>query len=47
LQLSHKADPIYVPRNETARPRSQFSQSYICEKFIHSHDLSTYFAAAK
>ncbi len=36
-----------IPRNETARPRSQFLHSCICERFIYSHDQSAYFAAAK
>ncbi len=38
---------INFSRNETARPRSQFLHSSICEQFVHSHDRSTYFAAAK
>ncbi len=33
-----------IPRNETARPRSQFMHSCIGERFLYSHDLSTYFA---
>ncbi len=33
-----------IPRNETMRPRSQFPHSCICERFIYSHDRSTYFA---
>jgi hypothetical protein len=35
-----------IPRNETARHRSQFLHS-TCEKFIYSHDWSAYFAAGK
>jgi hypothetical protein len=27
--------PIYIPRNETSRPRSQFLHSCICERFIY------------
>ncbi len=38
---------LCIPRNETVRPRSQFRHSCICERFIHSQDQSTYFAAAK
>jgi hypothetical protein len=38
---------LCIIRNETARPRSQFSYSRICERFIYSQDRSTYFAAAK
>jgi hypothetical protein len=34
-----------VPRNETARPRSQFPHSCFCERFKYSHDRSSYFAA--
>jgi hypothetical protein len=30
-----------IPRNETARPRSQFLHSCICERFTYSHDRST------
>jgi hypothetical protein len=29
-----------IPRNETARPRSQFLHSCICARFIYSHDRS-------
>ena len=36
-----------IPRNETARPRSQFLHSYICEQFIYSHDRSAYFAVLR
>jgi hypothetical protein len=34
-----------IPRNETARPRSQFQHLCICQLFIYSHDRSTCFAA--
>ncbi len=30
----------YIPRNETAQPRSQFLHSCIWERFIYSHDQS-------
>jgi hypothetical protein len=33
-----------IPRNETARPRSQFLHSCICERFIYFHDRCAYFA---
>jgi hypothetical protein len=33
-----------IPRNETARPCSQFLHSYICDRFIYSQDRSAYFA---
>ncbi len=46
LTASERSD-FCIPRNETARPRSQFPHSCICEQFIYSHDRSTYFAAAK
>ncbi len=36
-----------TPRKENARPQSQFLHSYICERFIYSHDQSVYLAAAK
>ncbi len=36
-----------TPRKETARPQSQFLYSYICERFIYSHDRCTYSAAGK
>jgi len=29
----------YIPRNETARPRSQFLYSCFCERFIYSHSV--------
>jgi hypothetical protein len=46
--LHRKQDPTYVfSRNETVQTRSQFPQSCICERFIYSHDWSTYFASAK
>ncbi len=31
-----------IPRNETARPRSQFLHSCICERLKYSHDRSTH-----
>ncbi len=31
----------YISRNETARPRSQFLYSCICERFIYSHNRSS------
>ncbi len=34
-----------IPRNKTARPRSKFLHSCICERNIYSHDRSAYFAA--
>ncbi len=44
--LYRKSD-LYIPKNETARPRSQFLHSCICERFIYSQDRSSYLAAAK
>ncbi len=39
-----KEDPIYgIPRNETARPRSQFPYSCICERFIYSRGRAVSF----
>ncbi len=35
------------PRKETARPQSQFLQSYICERFINSRDPFAYVAATQ
>ncbi len=32
------------PKIETARHRSQFLHSCICEQFIYSHDRSAYFS---
>jgi hypothetical protein len=41
-------NPIYVfPINETARPRSQFVHSCICEEFINFQVRSAYLAASK
>ncbi len=31
---------LYIPRKGMARPQSQFPQSCVCERFIHSHDRS-------
>jgi hypothetical protein len=36
-----------IPKNETARPCSQFLHSCICERFIHSYDWSAYFAVLR
>jgi hypothetical protein len=36
-----------IPRRGTARPLSQFPHSCVCERFIYSHDRSTYFPAAE
>ncbi len=36
-----------IPRNETARPRSQFLHSWICERFIYYHDRSAYIAVLR
>jgi hypothetical protein len=36
-----------VPINETARPRSQFPHSCICERFIYSHYWFAYFAVMR
>jgi hypothetical protein len=33
--LYRKSD-LFVPRNETTRPPSQFLHSWICERFIYS-----------
>ncbi len=38
---------LYMPRNETVRPRPQILHSFICERFIYSQDRSAYLAAAK
>jgi hypothetical protein len=48
LYLHCKENSIYVfPEKKLARPHSQFLHLYICERFIYSHDRSTYFPAAK
>jgi hypothetical protein len=36
-----------ISRKGTARPLSQFPHSCVCERFIYSHDWSTYFPAAE
>ncbi len=36
-----------IPRKGIARPQSQFPHSYVCERFINSHDRSAYSAAGK
>ncbi len=33
---------LCIPRNKTTRQRSQFPHSCFCERFIYSHDRSTY-----
>ncbi len=33
---------LCIPRNETARPHSQFPHSCICDRFIYSQDRSTF-----
>ncbi len=38
---------LCIPRNETARPCSQFLHSWVCERFLYSQDQSAYLAAAK
>jgi hypothetical protein len=43
LTLQRKSD-LCFPRNETARPRSQFPHACIRERFIYSLDRSTYSA---
>ncbi len=34
-----------IPRKGIARPQSQISHSYVCERFIYSHNQSSYSAA--
>ena len=36
-----------IPRRGIARPQFQFPHSCVCERFIYSHDRSTYSAAGK
>jgi hypothetical protein len=43
--LQRRSD-LCIPRNETEGPHSQYSPLFICERFLYSHDRSTYFAAA-
>jgi hypothetical protein len=43
----HRKFETNIPKNETARPRSQFLHSCVCEQFIHSHDRSAYFGALR
>ncbi len=38
---------LCIPRKGTARPQSQFPHLCVCERFIYSHDPSTYFPAAE
>jgi hypothetical protein len=47
LNTLHTRSGLCIPKNETARPRSQFPHSCICERFVYSHDLSTYLAAVR
>jgi hypothetical protein len=41
MDLLYRKFETYIPRKETARPRFQFLHSFICERFIYSHDLSS------
>jgi hypothetical protein len=36
-----------IPRKGIARPQSQFPHSCVCERYIYSHDRSTYCATGK
>jgi len=38
---------LCIFRKGTARPQSQFPHSCVCERFMYSHDHSTYFPAAE
>jgi hypothetical protein len=44
--LYRKSD-LWIPRNETGWPRSQFLHSFVCEGCIYYQDRSVYLAAAK
>jgi hypothetical protein len=46
ITLYRKSD-LCIPRNETARPHSQFLHLCIFERFLISHDRSAYLAATK
>jgi hypothetical protein len=49
IQVLHTATKIQFMYSflGIARPKSQFSHSCVCERFIYSQDRSTYLAAAK
>ncbi len=36
-----------IPRKGNARPQSQLPHSWVCERFIYSHDRSAYSATGK
>jgi hypothetical protein len=38
---------INIPRKGIPRPKAQIPHSYVCERFIYSHDRSAYVAAGK
>ncbi len=40
----HQKFDTSIPRNETARHRSQFVHSCICERFIYFHNQSAFFS---
>ncbi len=44
--VQRKSD-LSTPRKTAAQLQSQFPDSCICERFIYSHDRSTYFPAAE
>jgi hypothetical protein len=39
----HRKFDTNIPRNEAAWPRFKLPHSWICERFIYSHDRSAYF----
>ncbi len=47
MSTLQRKSPLCIPFLGIARPQSQFLHSCICERFIYSQDLSTYFPAAE
>ncbi len=45
--LQYQKYDLFIPRNKTVRPHSQFLHSCICERFQYSQDRSSYLASAK
>jgi hypothetical protein len=47
LPALYRKSDLCIPRNETARPRSQFLHSCLCEGYLYFQDRYAYLAAAK
>ncbi len=46
-KIQYRKFETNIPSKGLARPQSQFPNSFVCERFIYSHDRSAYFFAGK